>query len=296
MPSACYVYAIVRRTAKPPPQLRGLNGEPLSMVPWQALSAVVSTSAASGVSPTAQTLLQHEMVVETMCEMAPVLPVRFGTILPDTTAVIQALAERYETLLSDLSLVGDKVELGLTVLWDSQLIADHLDDDGSVARESVAREVEQTETQRRGTRYLLARREAYRRDRTLRTMAQAVAEALDRHLQPYVRASRFTVDTAPGLAIRAAFLVDRGAAIAQAQAALDGCRAQYPALRFLITGPWPPYSFVSPPSPQTEAAAGPLRQKAARSIEQGPHEGSTPSRQPSRKPSRRVPNERARHG
>ena len=48
----------------------------------------------------------------------------------------------------------------------------------------------------------------------------------------------------PRLLLTAAYLVARGrvAAFRRAVDTLDGA---YPALRFLCTGPWPPYSFVT---------------------------------------------------
>lgn len=247
MASAYYVYAIVARTVTLPPELAGLNGEPLSLVPWQALASVVGVSTELSTRPTADMLLRHEAVVERLHDAMPALPVRFGTILPSDAAVTQALAECYEVLLSDLERVGDKVELGLTVLWGSD-VPDDSDGDSQAARTAIY-----SESQGRGERYLLARRKAYRRERTMRTTAQVVASELDRRLRQHVRESRYIVDTLPGLALRAAYLVDRDMFTA-ARATLMECRSSYPALRFLITGPWPPYSFVSPPARQIEAA------------------------------------------
>lgn len=251
MNRACHVYAIVRRMATLPPDLTGLNGEPLSIVPWQALAAVVAVSADARIQPTAEALLQHEMVVETLCKAMPALPVRFGTVLPDTGAVARALAERHDTLLADLARVGDKVELGLTVLWGSDAMPDELDGEAPTARD-----LEHGESQGRGRRYMLERRATYRRERSMQAMAQAVASDLAHHLQPDVCESQYHVDTAPGLAIRAAFLVNRSA-LEEALATLTACRSLYPALRFLITGPWPPYSFVgSRPRPAQEDVSG----------------------------------------
>ncbi|HEV8190254.1 MAG TPA: GvpL/GvpF family gas vesicle protein [Ktedonobacterales bacterium] len=256
MASACYVYAIVDRTATLPPDLTGLNGEPLSLVPWQELAAVVSGSVQSSIRPSADALTRHEAVVEALCNAMRSLPVRFGTLLPNDAGVAQALAGRYETLLSDLVRIGGNVELGLTVLWGSRGIQDDVDDG------QLARDADHVEGQGRGTRYLLARREAYRRERAIHTTAQTVASELDRRLRPHVRESQYRVDTLPGLAVRAAYLVDRDM-LAGARTALMECRRAYGELRFLVTGPWPPYSFVSPPLRQLEMARGASRQPEA---------------------------------
>jgi len=48
----------------------------------------------------------------------------------------------------------------------------------------------------------------------------------------------------PGLLLTAAYLVERNQVAAFRQA-VEALSAAYPALRFLCTGPWPPYSFVT---------------------------------------------------
>src|SRR5690242_17864258 len=209
--SACYIYAIVRSGASHlPHNLTGLNGEPLRLVPWQALAAVTSMVVESRVQPRAALLVRHAAVVEAICQCMPALPVRFGTVLANAAAVAQVLEERYNVLRADLARIGDKQEIGVTVLWDGA--GDATDEYSTDTRDrdtasSAGIEYPSAEGQGRGTRYLLARKEAYQHDRTTREEAQAVIFDLDNCLRSYVCESRCEIHVRPRMNVRATFLL-----------------------------------------------------------------------------------------
>lgn len=249
MASSRYVYAIVGGTASLPGDLTGLQDEHLAKVPWRALAAVTSTIAESRVGPDAPLLMRHAAVVEAICQLMPALPVRFGTILPNAAAVMQSLEQHYDTLLADLRRIGDKQEMGVTVLWESA--EQHTDTNHEHIEQTENRADHSAGEESRGTRYLLARREAYRHDQAARERAQAIAAELDARVGPHVHASRYTIRTAPYVGLHAAYLLDRDAFIG-ASNVLAAYQDSHGALRLLITGPWPPYSFVNSPNGPVE--------------------------------------------
>lgn len=245
MASACYVYAIVRRgdTTHLPHNLTGLKGEPLTIVPWQALAAVISTTEESRIQPRAILLMRHEVVVEVICQIMPALPVRFGTVLPNATAVAHALEERYELLLSDLARIGGKQEIGVTVILDS--MEDYVEESHvDAAYKNVAgRSYFSAEEQGQGTRYLMARKEAYQRQQATLDKAQTVVTDLDAILRPCAYQSRYTIHAKPRIIVRATYLLAPEMSV-KAHDALALFQDQHSTLRLLVTGPWPPYSFV----------------------------------------------------
>src|SRR5437763_14778360 len=101
-----------------PAGLVGFGEARLSTVRWRALAAATTPFDPGELRPRAEHVLRHEAIVERLRQVSPVLPVRFGTVLADADAVRRALAERYEGLIADLARLGDKVEFGLSVLWD----------------------------------------------------------------------------------------------------------------------------------------------------------------------------------
>jgi hypothetical protein len=103
------VYAIADHPGPPlPGRVDGLR-----VVPAHRLAAICGDVEEREVSPNA--LWQHEEVVEALMEQRDLLPVRYGTRLPDEAHVVAAVAERHDALLAALDRVRDATELSLRV-------------------------------------------------------------------------------------------------------------------------------------------------------------------------------------
>jgi hypothetical protein len=252
MASACYVYAILARETPLPAGLRGIAGAPVALVPYRALAAATSPLEHGSPHPTPQNVWRHEAVVEVLRSQGPALPVRFGTVLADAAAVAHALAARYDVLAADLARLGDKVEFSLSVLWDPP----------STPREDQAPSMK---AQSPGSRYLHARLAAYRREAAVRERARALARELDRELSVHALESRCTVLPTPRLVVRAAYLLEPGR-VPAFQDTFAQLRQAHPDLRLLLSGPWPPYRFVTPPEGGERSAL------SRRQHEGGPHQ------------------------
>jgi hypothetical protein len=234
----CYVYAIQEHDVLLPLGLMGLQAAPLSLIRCGDLAAAVSPYAGMSVQPTADTLLDHETVVEALCQAGPVLPVRFGTILGSQEAVIQALTSRCDVLLADLKRVGNKVELGLTILFgETQGQSEAPNPPHPLPKLSAC-------SPGPGTRYLQSRASFYQHEAAQQDQTHLVLEELQRILHPLTLDQRYRTLLEPRLAIRAAYLVHQGR-VREVQQAIETQRQTRPTLRWLISGPWPPYSFVS---------------------------------------------------
>ena len=234
MTSARYVYAIVRADAALPTG-SAIGAARLALVRCRDLAAVTGQTAIGGASVTMEAMLHHEAVVEAVRRQGPGLPVRFGTVFPDATAVAGALSERYTQLAADLDRLGDKVELGLTALW-----AEPPCDAGAA---SVP--IGETEPGARGAgaRYLRARAAEFQRDEAQRTRAATIARILDQVVGPWALERRESLLPTPGVAVRMLYLLDPSAVDAFRRA-FDAWRRSAREVRLLLSGPWPPYSFV----------------------------------------------------
>lgn len=239
--SRCYVYAILGQETPIPAGLKGLENAPLSAVPWQALTAAISPIEQIALSPTSASLLRHEAVVEALCQAGPTLPVRFGTILADPESVERALAERYEVLLADLARVGAKVEFGLTILWENE--------DGQEAQEH-AQHAEQagsplvSGSSGPGRRYLQTRLAEYQQETAQQSKVKTLIAEVEQTLRAAALEQRYRLLQLPRLAVRATYLVHPWQ-VKTVQQAVDELRQRHPHQRWLLSGPWPPYSFVT---------------------------------------------------
>jgi hypothetical protein len=241
MTDAYYVYAIVAGGSAAPAGLEGFDGRPIGIVDHEELAAATSSVDPAGLQPTAKAVLTHEAVVERLRESMPLLPVRFGTVFADAAGIVAVLSRQYETLLADLKRLGETVEFGLTVLWPEP-------PDDREASEPAASQMAQpitgSDSVGPGTEYLRARVSEQKRDSALRARAQALWDLLETDLGPYSLDCRRTILPTPRIAVRAAYLL-HPSSIGAYQEAFERSRKRHPGIRFLLNGPWPPYSFVS---------------------------------------------------
>ncbi|HEY7976233.1 MAG TPA: GvpL/GvpF family gas vesicle protein [Ktedonobacterales bacterium] len=259
-----YVYAIGAADIAAPAHVATFGG-PLIVVRSGALGAVVSRlrsseragqgrasresnndSTIAAPAATRENLLRHEAAVEAICAGAAALPVRFGVILPDGAAVEQALARQSDALRADLLRIGDKVEVSVIALWNPAATEEEAEN-GRAAMKSQpdAQSVEQ----RPGLAYLRARQAQYERSAATRARAERLGRALDVELRPRPLQSQRTLCPSQRLALRDVYLLERAQVDAFGQTFEDARRRHAAEARLLLSGPWPPYSFVSAPRP-----------------------------------------------
>lgn len=234
MASAWYVYAIVGVDTPLPRVERGQPDAVLTRVPYGKLAAVAGLVADDRPRLTTEAALHHEAIVEAVRLQGPALPVRFGTVFRDAGAVARALAERHDVLAADLERIGDKVELSLTVLWP-QAASDLAPEDTRAKWEPGAPAT--------GAAYLRARAAELERGNALTEKARALARELDDRMGSLALDRRVAIMPKPPVAVRTTYLLHAGA-VATFRAAFDAMREVRGELRVLLTGPWPPYSFV----------------------------------------------------
>lgn len=242
MADGCYVYAILPRGAPLPARLAGFGG-PLTAVRWRALAAATSFLRSIELRATPAHLLRHEAVVEALRQYGPALPARFGTVLSDPEAVARALARSYAVLVADMARLGDKVELDIAVLWDATSLGDG--EPGRACGGASGRHAATTAAGP-GTRYLQARLAEHREEALQRSSASTLARELDATLLPLTLESRWALAPSSRLALNVAYLLEPPL-VGAFREAFEGIRRVRPNHRFLLSGPWPPYSFVTSP-------------------------------------------------
>lgn len=248
MASPRYVYAIVGRGTPLPPADSCAEANELAMVPWRELAAVTRRIGEGQPTFTMDAVLQHEAVVEAVRQQGAALPVRFGTRLRDAASVASALAERYDALVEDLQRLGDKVELSLTAIWNAGPLGGEpnrvLDDSGNGDASG-------------GARYLLGRAAELRRHEGLEERARTIAEQFDHTLRELSLERRVSLLPRSRVAIRTAYLLEPSG-VAAFQAAFEAVRQTLHEMRALLTGPWPPYTFVRRPGTENGPNGGRL--------------------------------------
>ena len=176
----------------------------------------------------------HDAVVRAAAGSGPVLPLRFGTVVPDEAAARRLLADHADSARAQLRRIGDNHE------WGVKLVR-RLDEPVRVGPRPVDR------AGVTGTEYLTRRRQALREREDDERSATGAAELLEEALRPHVRESlRRGGSPGSSLLLDLAFLVppeDEAAFLAAAAALRE--KLDPDGLEVEVSGPWPPYSFAT---------------------------------------------------
>lgn len=232
-----YLYGITSADGLPPgADVRGIEDAEVRFLGDSSLQLVVSpfdrdVRELQEADPerTLAAVQRHDAVLTAVSASAPVLPVRFGTILADDAAAAELLADSRDTLSEALEAVADADEWVVRV-------------DASDSPEPYDAEADEGLTP--GHAFFARKRSEARARSEIRARAELVAADLDGRLAALARASRRLAPREPTTVLRAAYLVgrsdeDRFLAAAHGR---DGAS-------IALQGPLPPYRFVEQPTP-----------------------------------------------
>ena len=223
-----YAYCVVPPDHAPSVGVTGLDDKPVELVPMGEVALWVSRLP----RPTGSVaqITAHNKVVEAAVtdEVTPV-PLRFGQWLDNEAALRAAMLDKTASYQEKLQEFAGCLEFGIRVL------------DPNAQR--GARDVEQPAATT-GYEYMQALRENSKLAEQRRAVADQVRLQIHNSLQPLVRAEREEEARTPHALITLSHLVPRPHFDGYRERA-RGLRELLPALRLLLTGPWPPYSFAA---------------------------------------------------
>ena len=187
----------------------------------------------------------HDAVVRAAATTGPVLPLRFGTVVPDRAAARRLLAEHAGSAAALLRRIGRTREWGVKLLR-------------RLAPEPVAAGPRADRAGLTGTEYLARRKQALEQSDAAERAAAQAAETLEETLRPHVTESlRRGGAAGSSLLLDLALLVtpERETDFLAAAAELREWLAPE-GLEVEVSGPWPPYSFASLDTAGTGGGAG----------------------------------------
>jgi hypothetical protein len=237
---AWYVYGVVPAGTEPP--------EGITLVEQGPVAAAVATVPLSdfGEDALAEHLndrewleehaREHEQVLQRVAASADVVPFRFGTIYRDRAHVEALLAGRRDELVGALEHVRGRMELGVKVWADRARLAAGAEDAAPATGRAYLERRRSEQDRAQELRALLGE--------TARTVhARLVARAVDgvaNRPQPPELSGRDET-----MILNGAYLVAAGDTTLAAE--VDALEAEHvdDGITFELTGPWPPYNFVS---------------------------------------------------
>lgn len=217
----------------------------------QVKSLLATLSRATSPTDTeAGAILQaHENVMETLLQHTTIVPLQFGTIVKDEAAATRMLQEHEAEFKRLLAILSGKVECGVKVYLDKQVLMKHL----AQIDPQFSRLEEQHGKLSRGAAYLLARKvEEKLKDQATTQVAQINEKIFQALSKEAVEAKQNTslpqrlTGKKEEMILNAAYLVEREK-VARFEQQARKCLEQYAAMGLIleISSPRPPYSFSS---------------------------------------------------
>ena len=222
-----YVYCLVEKIDSLTATIRGISAAPVKLITIEDFSVLVSDFEADSVLATRENVLTHDKVVRSVLNETTPLPFRFGSAVTD-----QQLASYINTHRASLEMklaqVRGCLEMSVKIISDAD------------ERESGSK----TDDLSPGTAFLHQKQREILGSERRGEEAKQVAAWLESQVGEHVRQQEVNLCPTEKLIVAAAHLIAREE-IAKYRGRLAEARKTRPELHFLVSGPWPPYTFCN---------------------------------------------------
>jgi Gas vesicle synthesis protein GvpL/GvpF len=236
-----YVYCVIRAAGSHTFGAIGLGTDPSSVytINYRDLAAVVSDTPIGVHDPTRDNVLAHQRVNETVMREHTVIPMSFGTVFKTSGDIVELLRSAYDAFHDVLQKMQNKLEFGLKILWDRDLIVREIE-----AQDEDVRRLKTEISSQKGSTYFARMQYGRLIDAALQQRSEQYVAEIFAALRDVSVASRTNKPIGDRMIMNAAFLVSRDREQAF-DAKVKEIGARYDKLTFKYTGPWPPYNFVN---------------------------------------------------
>ena len=223
-----YVYCLAEGVPRLHKTPRGVSGAPVRVVEFEDLSALVSVSRSGAFQVTRKNALAHHEVVRSVTKQTTPLPARFGTLV-----TVQQLRNYVSThrlaIKAKLAQVRGRAEMNVRMI------------------ETITAEVSQESKSELGpgTAFLLEKRREIRREEASLAQKDQLSAWLREKLGDLIKEEKISVVPSQTLILaKADHLIER-VDVQEYRTKMAKAIEERPEVRFMVSGPWPPYSFAN---------------------------------------------------
>ena len=225
-----YVYCLAESIDALDQPLSGITNAPVRVLKAEDFAVLVSDLDVDAVPVTKENALDHAAVVRSILHRTTPLPFRFGTLVSEQQ-LKSYIGARKPALDAKLAHVRGCVEMSVKIICDP-----------STDNELTERETDKAEGA--GARFLAQKRREILGSDFRATEVQKISTWLQETVSGLTRDEQVMLRSSQRLFLSAAHLVERSK-IEQYRSKITESRVKRPELRFLLSGPWPPYSFAN---------------------------------------------------
>jgi len=221
-------------------EVQGINNSQLTTVNSNGLTAIAGKINNKDVVANTENVLKYATVIDELFKHYTVLPVRYGTFMDSQMAIGTMMEKHSMTFKQNLDKVENKEEFSLKVFWDfeeeskkirDKMYADEIGSNFPFPGNSQSKL------------YLLQKVKEHRFENALLSYVRKLIDEICNLVVQFKPDYVFKKMASRTMILDAAFLMEKKQEIAFAEA-INPLKKKYGNLRFLLTGPWPPYNFV----------------------------------------------------
>ncbi|MGD8779229.1 MAG: GvpL/GvpF family gas vesicle protein [Ignavibacteria bacterium] len=239
-----YAYCILDSNKKIKNNIRGLNEALVYSIPFRDIGIAVSDFNEQ-VQVTNENVLKHEEVVEKLMEDFNVLPMRFNTCFGKNDEVISVIKLYYPDFIRNFDELKNKLEFSVKAIWNGKKLFE------SISRKYNDNSTIQMPGKSPGISYMNKKLKIHKAEKEFEEKAEIYINAIDNSFSRLICEKKLIKLISRDLLLKAYYLVENEKRLAFKQK-FEQVKSSQPDLKFLFSGPWPPYNFISlrPPKKQ----------------------------------------------
>jgi hypothetical protein len=227
-----YAYCVASGIDSLPSPVQGISNAPVRVLKIENLGVLVSELDMDAVPVTRENALSHAAVVRSVLDQTTPLPFRFGTLVNEQQ-LRNYMSARRRALEAKLVMVKGCVEMSVKIIRDS-----------SPDDQPEPPTANQDNKQGAGAMFLAEKRREILGDERRAAEAGEISTWLQENLNTLARYKQVTLLPGGKLVLSASHLVERSK-IEPYREKVARLREERPELHFLLSGPWPPYTFAN---------------------------------------------------
>ena len=232
-----YVYAIIDSTGGLEESIKGLFGASVYNIPYRDIGIAVSDLDPHVQIKTEESIFKHEEVVEALMDKFTVLPMRLYTVFSKKETMLSKMKDHYRDFMENLNKVRDKCEFSIKVIWAGNVIKERIVN-------AHKNENHSANPAQSGTKFMKEKFEKYKIDKEFMDEADRCIAIVDGFISKFISEKKLEKLKTDNLLLSAAYLIDNKKKD-DFKKAFEELKISGGDLKFMLSGPWPAYNFIT---------------------------------------------------
>jgi hypothetical protein len=222
--------------------INGTTGAELSAISFDEISAVVSEIKKADLIADKANAIIFAGVIENLSQHFALLPMRFGSMMDSPGEIQKMIEKNYPEFQNNIQKVENKSEFGLKIFCDTAKLKAEmmLKSDETI---EVSQNPGSTDNDSVFRKYINQKLKAHRLEEMLMGYIDSIIEEFNGFMIELNAERKIKKMTTATTIIDAVFLIEKEKKATLVRA-IEEMQDKHSGLNFILTGPWPPYSFV----------------------------------------------------